>query len=75
MSRYRVDRDYVRRLVVPRTVFPPVRSRDFLPGIVERLVIREDLHLARVLCAGLVDSCFAAKFMGQSRVDCGFPFR
>jgi len=57
MSRYRVDRDYMSRLVVPRTVFPPVGSRDFLPGVIEDLVIRENLHLACVLCAGLVDSC------------------
>lgn len=34
----------MRGLVVPWAVFAPVRSGDFVPGIVERTGRREDLH-------------------------------
>lgn len=46
----------MRRLVVPWAVFPPICRRDFLPRVVERLLIRKDLHFDRVLRAGLVNA-------------------
>lgn len=35
----------MRRLLVPGTVFPPVIDRDLLPGVVEVVGCRENLHL------------------------------
>jgi hypothetical protein len=40
-------------LVVPWTVLPPVRSRDFFPRVIEGTVVGEDFHFARVRYAAL----------------------
>jgi hypothetical protein len=53
----------MRRLVVPWTVFSPIRCRNFLPRVVEGAIARKNLHSDRMLGAALV------KLLGQSRAE------
>lgn len=39
-----VDGDYMRRLLIPWAVLPPVGGRNFLPRVVEIGALLKDLH-------------------------------
>ena len=53
----RIHRNDMRALLIPRTVLAPVRRRDFVPGVVEFVRRRVDLHFT--LC---VRSVWSAVF-------------